>query len=152
MVWCGVATGACLCGGAAAVWGGAGGAVAGGALAGAVFADSAGLQPAPYAMLADAFEYEFRGCAVALVSVAAWAANAVEVVLFPLVARGAGLAAALALAAALTLALAALAALALPETRARSPQQIYAAVCRQPAPSATLDSVACSKETVPTAM
>ncbi|KAH9643269.1 hypothetical protein HF086_005931 [Spodoptera exigua] len=62
----------------------------GAALAGAVFADSAGLQPAPYAMLADAFEYEFRGCAVALVSVAAWAANAVEVVLFPLVARGAG--------------------------------------------------------------
>lgn len=142
MVWCGVATSACLCGGAGALWGGATGWWAGGALAGAVFADSAGLQPAPYAMLADAFEYEFRGCAVLLVSVAACAANVADVVVFPLVARGAGLAAALALAAALTLALAGFAALALPETRARSPREIYAAVCP---PRTALQSVASSE-------
>lgn len=60
IVWCGVLTGLCLWGGAGAVWGGAGGLWAGAALAGAVFADSAGLQPAPYAMLADMFHYQVR--------------------------------------------------------------------------------------------
>lgn len=62
-----------------------------------------------------------------LASAGASAGNALEVALFPLAAR-AGLRAALALAAALTLAYALFAALLVPETRARSPEQIYAAV------------------------
>ncbi|CAG9792601.1 unnamed protein product [Diatraea saccharalis] len=65
LVWCGVLTALCLCaGGACAAWaaGAAGGAGAarwgaGAALAGAVGADSAGLQSAPYALLADMFTY-----------------------------------------------------------------------------------------------
>ncbi|PZC79341.1 hypothetical protein B5X24_HaOG216490 [Helicoverpa armigera] len=127
MVWCGLITGVCLCGGAGAVR--AGGAGAGVALAAAVFADSAGLQPAPYAMLADMFHYQYRGCAVALVSAFAWGGNALEVIVFPLVARAAGVSAALALAAALTLALTLFAAYALPETKGLTPDEIYDVLC-----------------------
>lgn len=59
-MWCALATGLCLLGAAGVVWSGYGGAWAGALLAGAVFADSAGLQPAPYAMLADMFTYQVR--------------------------------------------------------------------------------------------
>lgn len=62
-----------------------------------------------------------------LASAGACGGNALEVALFPLAAR-AGLRAALALAAALTLAYALFVALLVPETRGRSPEQIYAAV------------------------
>ncbi|KAJ8710940.1 hypothetical protein PYW08_009455 [Mythimna loreyi] len=152
IVWCGVATGLCLLGGAGAVWGALGGAWAGALLAGAVFADSAGLQPAPYAMLADMFTYQYRGCVVALVGLAAWGGNLVEVVLFPLAARAAGLGAALALGAALSLALAAFAHAALPETRGRTPQQIYDLIC-PPAPLCdSVKTIQCSEHTVSTKM
>ncbi|XP_063897629.1 probable metabolite transport protein CsbC [Helicoverpa armigera] len=136
MVWCGLITGVCLCGGAGAVR--AGGAGAGVVLAAAVFADSAGLQPAPYAMLADMFHYQYRGCAVALVSAFAWGGNALEVIVFPLVARAAGVSAALALAAALTLALTLFAAYALPETKGLTPDEIYDVLCP---PKTSCDSV-----------
>lgn len=57
LVWGAVATGASLGAGAGAVWAGSRrGALA--ALAAAVFADSAGLQPAPYALLAEMFTYQ----------------------------------------------------------------------------------------------
>lgn len=48
---------AMLCGAAAVQWA-AGGLWVALALGAAVFADSAGLQPAPYAVLADMFDYE----------------------------------------------------------------------------------------------
>ncbi|CAK1591375.1 unnamed protein product [Parnassius mnemosyne] len=133
IVWSALCTGAFLAAGAVLVaWprlrvGGA--RAAGLALAAAVAADSAGLQPAPYALLADMFHYEFRSCALLLVTAAAGAGNALEVCVFPLVARGGGgLRAAIALAAAITLAYAAFAFAALPETRRRTPQQIYDAL------------------------
>lgn len=46
-----------MCGAAAVQWA-AGGLWVALALGAAVFADSAGLQPAPYAVLADMFDYE----------------------------------------------------------------------------------------------
>ena len=61
-----------------------------------------------------------------LATLGACAGNALEVGVFPLAA--AGLHVALALAAALTLLYAVFAALAVPETRGRTPQQIYVAV------------------------
>ncbi|CAG4952010.1 unnamed protein product [Parnassius apollo] len=134
IVWSALCTGLCLAAGAALVArprlrvGGV--RAAGLALAAAVAADSAGLQPAPYALLADMFHYEFRSCAVLLVTAAAGAGNALEVCVFPLVARSGGLQAAVALAAAVTLAYAAFAFAALPETRRRTPQQIYDALER----------------------
>ncbi|XP_045455946.1 solute carrier family 2, facilitated glucose transporter member 6-like [Melitaea cinxia] len=125
LVWSAGAAGGALALAAALAGRSARGAAA--ALALAVAADSAGLQPAPYALLADMFHYQFRGCALLLASAGASAGNALEVALFPLAAR-AGLRAALALAAALTLAYALFAALLVPETRGRQPEQIYAEV------------------------
>ncbi|XP_075985628.1 uncharacterized protein LOC142982829 [Anticarsia gemmatalis] len=125
MVWCGLCTGACLALGAGAVAGGARALWPAAALALAVFADSAGLQPAPYAMLADMFDYEYRSCAVTLVGALAWLGNALDVAVFPAVAARGGVAAALALSAALTLALALLALCRVPETRGRTPREIY---------------------------
>lgn len=55
--------------------------------------------------------------------------NAVEILVFPALVQAAGLAPALALAALLTLALAAFAASAVPETRHRTPDQIYDLLC-----------------------
>lgn len=59
----GMATAACLGVGAGALWLGSGARAdlwTTLALAGAVGFDSAGLQPAPYAVLADMFHYEVR--------------------------------------------------------------------------------------------
>ncbi|CAH2057528.1 unnamed protein product, partial [Iphiclides podalirius] len=142
IVWSGLATGACLALGAALLPAGPGaGALgaegaegplgthgltaAGVALAAAVAADSAGLQPAPYALLADMFHYEYRSCAMMLVGAVACLANLLEVCVYPLAAALGGPRAALALAAAATLAYAACAARVLPETRGLSPDQIY---------------------------
>ncbi|KPJ20249.1 Sugar transporter ERD6-like 16 [Papilio machaon] len=134
IVWSGVTTGLGLALGAAllplrplAVLGGV--APAGLALAVAVAADSAGLQPAPYALLADMFNYKYRGCAVLLVTAAGCVANALEAAAFPLAAALGGLRVALALAAALTLAYAGVAHCLVPETRRRTPREIYAALC-----------------------
>ncbi|XP_013182766.1 PREDICTED: probable metabolite transport protein CsbC isoform X1 [Papilio xuthus] len=134
IVWSGVTTGLGLALGAAllplrplAVLGGV--APAGLALAAAVAADSVGLQPAPYALLADMFNYKYRGCAVLLVTAAGCVANALEAAAFPLAAALGGLRGALALAAALTLAYAGAAHCLVPETRRRTPLQIYAALC-----------------------
>ncbi|XP_072948394.1 uncharacterized protein [Epargyreus clarus] len=128
IVWCAAGTGAALAAAAALVGaggaaGGAGGAAV--ALAVAVAVDSAGLQPAPYSLLADMFHYEYRGCALMLITAAACAGNAVEVGVFPAAAAAGGLRAALALAAALTLAYALFALLAVPETKGRTPEEIY---------------------------
>ncbi|XP_064075063.1 solute carrier family 2, facilitated glucose transporter member 8-like [Vanessa tameamea] len=125
LVVCAVLTGAALALAAALTGVTAVGATA--AIAVAVAADSAGLQPAPYALLADMFHYQYRSCAQMLVTAGGCAGNALEVALFPLAAAG-GLRGALALAAALTLAYALFAALLVPETRGRTPEQIYAAV------------------------
>ncbi|XP_046973634.1 solute carrier family 2, facilitated glucose transporter member 8-like, partial [Vanessa cardui] len=126
LVMCAVLTGAALALAAALTGVTAVGATV--AIAIAVAADSAGLQPAPYAVLADMFHYQYRSCAQMLVTAGGCAGNALEVALFPLAAAAGGLRGALALAAALTLAYALFAALLVPETRARSPEQIYAAV------------------------
>lgn len=90
---------------------------------------------------------------VSLVGLAAWGGNALEVVLFPLAAREGGLGAALALGAGLTLALALFAAAALPETRGRTPHEIYDVIC-PPAPVCdTVKTVHCTnKQTVSTKM
>ncbi|XP_047539997.1 solute carrier family 2, facilitated glucose transporter member 8-like [Vanessa atalanta] len=125
LVVCAVLTGAALA--LAAVLTGVTAVGATAAIAVAVAADSAGLQPAPYALLADMFHYQYRSCAQMLVTAGGCAGNALEVALFPLAAAG-GLRGALALAAALTLAYALFAALLVPETRGRTPEQIYAAV------------------------
>ncbi|CAH2097990.1 unnamed protein product [Euphydryas editha] len=122
---------AALAGGAlalAAALAGASARVTAAAVTVAVAADAAGLQPAPYALLADMFHYRYRSCALMLASAGGCAGNALEVALFPLAAAAGGLRAALALAAALTGAYALFALALVPETRARSPEQIYAAV------------------------
>ncbi|XP_050356284.1 solute carrier family 2, facilitated glucose transporter member 8-like [Nymphalis io] len=126
LVVCAVLTGAALALAAALTGITSGGTTV--AIAIAVAADSAGLQPAPYALLADMFHYQYRSCALMLVSAGGCAGNALEVALFPLAATAGGLRGALGLAAALTLAYALFAALLVPETRGRSPEQIYAAV------------------------
>ena len=95
---------------------------------------------------------QYRGCAVTLVSAAAWGGNALEVALFPLLARAAGLGAALALAAGLTLALTAFAARALPETRGRTPDEIYDAICPPPPSPPHCDVVRVEPCTVSTDM
>ncbi|XP_026318267.1 uncharacterized protein LOC113229012 [Hyposmocoma kahamanoa] len=171
IIMTGLATAACLGAGAGAIWLGTG--VRADlwttlALAGAVGFDSAGLQPAPYAVLADMFHYEcpaggegrgvlqwrttgdlenalkssfsypvtsqksdprcfaqYRGCAVMVATAAACAGNAAEVLVFPLVAAAGGVRAALALSAALTLLYVAFVAGLVPETRGRSPDEIY---------------------------
>ncbi|CAB3249350.1 unnamed protein product [Arctia plantaginis] len=123
--WCGLVTGmSMLCGAAAVQWA-AGGLWMAIALGTAVFADSAGLQPAPYAVLADMFDYEYRGCAVLLIAVLSWLGNAVEVLLFPVVVVQAGLTAALVLSAVLTLSVTVFALWKVPETRGRSTAEIY---------------------------
>ncbi|XP_038218588.1 facilitated trehalose transporter Tret1-like [Zerene cesonia] len=142
IVWCAWGVGGALATagvllGAGRVWGagavggmeGAGG-VQGAALAIAVAVaiDAVGLQPAPYALLADMFHYQYRGCALMLVTAAACLGNAVEVAVFPVVAACGGLQAALALAAALTLAYATFASFAVPETRLKTPEDIYEAL------------------------
>ncbi|XP_028169967.1 uncharacterized protein LOC114359688 [Ostrinia furnacalis] len=118
------ATGGCLAAGAGAAWAGRGG-WAGAALAGAVAADNAGLQPAPYAMLADMFHYQFRSAVMMLSSAGTCVANAAEVMVFPALAARAGLPAALLLAALLTLSYAIFALFAVPETRGKTPEHIY---------------------------
>ncbi|CAB3244810.1 unnamed protein product [Arctia plantaginis] len=125
MIWGGMVTGVSLALAAVAVQVAAGGPWAAAALGSAVFADSAGLQPAPYAMLADMFDYEYRGCAVLLISALASLGNAVEVVVFPLVAVQAGLPVALTLSATLTLSLTVYAMWRVPETRGRTTAEIY---------------------------
>lgn len=73
--------------------------------------------------------FQYRGCAVLLVTAAASAGNAAETLLFPSVVRAAGLWAALALGAAATLLYALFAVVYIPETRNRSPEDIYDAIC-----------------------
>lgn len=70
MIWGGLVTGASLALAAGAVRLAAGAPWAAAALGAAVFADSAGLQPAPYAMLADMFDYEVtpRNCEPSTIS------------------------------------------------------------------------------------
>ncbi|XP_060807362.1 facilitated trehalose transporter Tret1 [Amyelois transitella] len=104
---------------------------AAGALLAAVAADSAGLQPAPYALLADLFHYQFRSAALLAATSGTCAGNAAEVALLAAAARG-GLRAALACAGALTALYAAFATLAAPETRGRTPDEIYKDMERSP--------------------
>ncbi|CAG4939866.1 unnamed protein product [Colias eurytheme] len=160
IVWCAwgvggaLATAAVLLGvGGVEGAGGAGG-VQGAALAIAVAVaiDAAGLQPAPYALLADMFHYQYRGCALMLVTAAACLGNAVEVGIFPIVASYGGLKAALALAASLTLAYAVFTTVAVPETRLKTPEEIYDALAPREQPCDSVKVKDCgtseSKETV----
>ncbi|XP_049880352.1 probable metabolite transport protein CsbC, partial [Pectinophora gossypiella] len=128
IVWTALICGGCLAVGAGLAWSGAGAATLAGLLGVAVAADSLGMQPAPYALLADMFHYRYRGCALIVATAAAAGGNALEVAIFGAVGMY-GVPPAVALAAALTLAYAAFAALALPETRGRDPQQIYDVIC-----------------------
>lgn len=68
---------------------------------------------------------QYRGCAVMVATAAACAGNAVEVFVFPLVAGAGGVRAALALSAALTLLYVVFIAAVVPETRGKSPDEIY---------------------------
>ncbi|KAM3956831.1 LOW QUALITY PROTEIN: putative metabolite transport protein CsbC [Aphomia sociella] len=146
-------------GGAAVRWGARdGGALAGAALAAAVGVDSAGLEPAPYALLADMFHYQYRSCATMLVTATINVANIIEVTAFPAVAYFGGLSTALALSAVMTLMYALFATLAIPETRGRSPEEIYKTMCRDRTSDSdrlkgdeTIQtSKKCSKETIVT--
>ncbi|XP_045762979.1 high-affinity hexose transporter HXT6-like [Maniola jurtina] len=127
LIWCAVLTGVFL---ALAAWlvgiSTSGTAVA---IAFAIAADSAGLQPAPYAVLADMFHYQYRGCALMLVTAGACVGNAIEVAVFPAVVAAGGLRTGLILAAVITLSYALFAICAVPETRGKSPEEIYNAIC-----------------------
>ncbi|CAK1543327.1 unnamed protein product [Leptosia nina] len=142
IVWCAWLAGGALAAAAAALWWQQpeGAALA---IALAVAADAAGLQPAPYALLADMFHYEYRGCALMLVTVAACAGNALEVGVFPAVVARGGVAAALTLAAMLTSLYAVFATCAVPETRLKTPEEIYQELCpeRMSVVQGTCDSV-----------
>lgn len=83
----------------------------------------------------------------------AWAGNAIEVLVFPGVAALGGLGTALGFAATLTLGLSVFAALCLPETKGRTPDEIYDVLCPPAQPCESVTSVeCCSKETVCTNM
>ncbi|XP_047519936.1 sugar transporter ERD6-like 2 isoform X3 [Pieris napi] len=128
IVGCAWAVGLSLGGAAGAVWAGkAEGAAVAVALAVAV--DAAGLQAAPYALFSDMFAYEYRGCATMLMITGACLGNAIEVVMFPAVVVHSGVAASLLTAAALSLAYAIFTTIAVPETRLKTPEQIYDAIC-----------------------
>ncbi|OWR46305.1 putative spliceosome associated protein [Danaus plexippus plexippus] len=135
LLWCSVVTGACLVlaalvtGTRVSVGGLVAADVAALAIAGAVAADSAGLQHVPYAILSEMFHYEYRGCAVMLAIAGACAGNALEVLLFPGVVAFGGLMMALTLAAVLTFLYTVFVALAVPETKDRTPEQIYDVIC-----------------------
>lgn len=72
---------------------------------------------------------QYRGCALLLALVGSHGGNALEVAVFPVITACGGLPAALAVAAALTLAYTAFVVWAVPETRNRTPDQIYDAIC-----------------------
>ncbi|XP_041969511.1 arabinose-proton symporter-like [Aricia agestis] len=128
LVTCAALTGAALAASAALVNAGSARFAAIG-LAAAVAADAAGLQPAPYSLLADMFDYEFRSCALMLASAGANAGNTLESAIFPAVVSVGGLTAALGLGAAVTLAYAVFAAWTVPETKGRTPEEIYKILC-----------------------
>ncbi|KAJ2940965.1 hypothetical protein O0L34_g10227 [Tuta absoluta] len=124
IVWTAVICAGCLVTGTTLAWVGGSATWLAVALAGAVAADSLGMQPAPYALLADMFHYRYRGCALLVATGASAAGNALEVALFGAAAT-AGMHAALGLAAALTIAYALFAIFAIPETRNKEPEEIY---------------------------
>ncbi|CAG9570560.1 unnamed protein product [Danaus chrysippus] len=135
LLWCSLLTGACLLlsslvtGARVSVAGLVAADLAGLAIAGAVAADSAGLQHVPYAILSEMFHYEYSGCAVMLATAGACAGNAVEVLLFPLVVSVGGLVSSLTLASLLTFLYTVFVYLAVPETKDRTPEQIYEVIC-----------------------
>ncbi|KAI5639222.1 sugar transporter domain-containing protein [Phthorimaea operculella] len=124
IVWTAVICAGCLVTGTTLAWVGGSATWLAVALAGAVAADSLGMQPAPYALLADMFDYRYRGCALLVATGASAAGNALEVALFGAAAT-AGMHAALGLAAALTISYALFAIFAIPETRNKEPEEIY---------------------------
>ncbi|XP_047519935.1 sugar transporter ERD6-like 2 isoform X2 [Pieris napi] len=71
----------------------------------------------------------YRGCATMLMITGACLGNAIEVVMFPAVVVHSGVAASLLTAAALSLAYAIFTTIAVPETRLKTPEQIYDAIC-----------------------
>ncbi|XP_050667814.1 probable metabolite transport protein CsbC [Leptidea sinapis] len=95
----------------------------------AVAIDAVGLQPAPYALLGDMFHYQYRSCALMLVTATSSLGNVVEVGILPLVASQCGVVWAVGLAAGFTLAYALFATLTVPETRMRSVEEIYDELC-----------------------
>ncbi|CAH2251916.1 jg13817 [Pararge aegeria aegeria] len=123
LIWCGLLTGISM---SIAAWlvgvSTSGTAIA---IAVAIAADSAGLQPAPYAVLADMFHYQYRGCASMLITAGASIGNAIEVAVFPAIVAVGGLRAGLILTAIITLSYAIFAFFAIPETRGRTPEEIY---------------------------
>ncbi|KAJ0171575.1 hypothetical protein K1T71_013125 [Dendrolimus kikuchii] len=125
LVVCSVSTGICLTTAAIAVWLGAASGWAAALLAGAVAFDSAGMQPAPYALLADMFHYQYRGCALMIVSALGHIGNASEMFIFPLVTSQWGIEAALGVAGLLTSAYAVFVIAAVPETKGKTPEEIY---------------------------
>nr|XP_053618265.1 probable metabolite transport protein CsbC [Plodia interpunctella] len=101
-------------------------------LGAAVAFDSGGLQPAPYALLADMFHYQFRSSAMMVATSGTCIGNALEVAVFPVLAARAGLWPALAASAALTVLFAVFAMFVIPETRNKTPDEIYADMKRSP--------------------
>ncbi|XP_041977041.1 probable metabolite transport protein CsbC [Aricia agestis] len=144
LVWCATLTGIALAASAVLVYFGSPTFAAVG-LAAAVAADAAGLQPAPYSLLADMFDYEFRGCALMLATAFASAGNTFESAIFPGAVAVGGLTAALGLGAAMTLAYAIFAVLSVPETKDLTPEEIYQII--SPAKDVETPQNACDKQT-----